>query len=40
MDQLDAGPLISPKVIPDIASIDLKKFQPAKFAGRTIKAGK
>ncbi len=39
-NQLDPGPLVSPRIIPDIAPIDMKKFQPAKFAGRTIKAGK
>jgi len=38
--QLDPGPLIDAKIIPDIAAISLQKFQPAKFAGRTIKAGK
>jgi hypothetical protein len=39
-NQLDPGPIVSPKVIPDIAPISFEKFKPAKFAGRTIKAGK
>jgi hypothetical protein len=40
LNQLDTGPLISPRIIPDVAPISFEKFKPAKFAGRTIKAGK
>ena len=40
LNQLDPGPLISMLVYPDVGKIDVKKAQPGKWAGRTIKAGK
>ena len=40
LNQLDPGPLISMVVYPEVGKIDVKKAQPGKWAGRTIKAGK
>jgi hypothetical protein len=40
LNQLDAGPMISMQVYPDVGKIDIKKASPGNWAGRTIKAGK
>jgi len=39
-NQLDPGPLVSARVIPDVAPIDKKRFAHGKFGGRTMKVGK
>lgn len=34
------GPMIEQQTYPDVGKVEVKKFAPGKFGGRTIKAGK